>query len=230
MLFFNQGDRVTIIEWGSHTGKIGEVTKIKKDSGGIVWIVVAFGDGSSAESIPQTQLRWTITAEEWGKMSDDYKSEEGGCRFALKLTEAGTVLLPVAVEGLQKMWVNEEIQCICCDRMIRHRPSENTAFHECPYPFDVGYGKCQKCQQSNVQPASYEALVEIAEEHQFASFVWPDDSEEDEPLIVDATTAQAMVAVHDGLSSEKQEQFENLIARSRGHFGKMVDLVWKLAS
>ncbi len=78
--------------------------------------------------------------------------------------------------------------------------------------------------------ATYDVIRRAAEEHQYTHIYWTDDPIRHEPLILDATTAQAMVLVHDTLSEEHQGSFRKLVAGSRAGFLKMLHLTWKTIS
>jgi molybdopterin-guanine dinucleotide biosynthesis protein A len=80
--------------------------------------------------------------------------------------------------------------------------------------------------QDRVVKASYDELAKVKEQHYFACFVWDNDDAEAEPLMIDATTANAMVLVHDALNEKNQRKFREWVGRSRAHFVKMMNFSW----
>jgi len=75
--------------------------------------------------------------------------------------------------------------------------------------------------------ASLEALKAIVDEHQYRYFTWPNDEPEDEPLLIDAFTASAMMKIYDALNLTNQERFRTRLAKSRVGFGILVNFTWE---
>lgn len=87
--------------------------------------------------------------------------------------------------------------------------------------------------------ASLDVLRDIQKTCGGRYIVWPDEggmgdkwifndehAGKFEPLWVDPTTANLMVKVHDACKPANQEKMADWIAKSRAHFGKMVELSW----
>ena len=93
--------------------------------------------------------------------------------------------------------------------------------------------------------ASYEQVKSIFNERSAKTFVWPDEeritetkyettvgkkSITVEPLWIDITTAHMLIIVHDALRPDLQIRMEEWIAKSRAHFGKMIEFGWNHVS
>jgi hypothetical protein len=88
--------------------------------------------------------------------------------------------------------------------------------------------------------AATEQLRWIIHEHQHRGFVWPEEGWFNhgrwsfnrghigllEPLLVDPTTASALLTVRDALNQSNQSIFEKELSAHRGSFGLLVDLTW----
>ena len=118
------------------------------------------------------------------------------------------------------------IHCSCCDKLIEHTPEQNKHFGEEPYPDDEGFGYCFECARSNLKIASYEAVLQVKNEWQYAHFVWPDS--DNEPVMVDGTTAQMLTTVHAAMSYELQKRMERMIAESPQKFLAVIDAGWSV--
>ena len=77
-----------------------------------------------------------------------------------------------------------------------------------------------------IREASWEAIATIKREWTAARLTWPDDEESASPLLVDASTAQVMVLVHDFLSRENRATLEKRVAQSRTWFLAYVNFCW----
>ena len=78
--------------------------------------------------------------------------------------------------------------------------------------------------------ASYAQVRWIVDNHAFRCFTWPNDPEGFEPLLVDGTTANMLVLIHDAICEENQAKMERLIAKHRAHFINLVEFSWKQVS
>ncbi|WP_075881473.1 hypothetical protein [Vreelandella massiliensis] len=81
-------------------------------------------------------------------------------------------------------------------------------------------------------PPTINRLQTIVDEHQYEAFTWQTDDPDDEPLIVDPTTAALLVQVHNMLErrdSAKAQEARAKMAESRARFGLIVDKAWALA-
>ena len=83
--------------------------------------------------------------------------------------------------------------------------------------------------QDETVKASFENLRWILKHHQYRYFVWNNDTEDNQPLLVDAMTAQVLVAVHDAVlegNEEKAAKMRCLIRKDRLNFGNIVEKCW----
>lgn len=90
--------------------------------------------------------------------------------------------------------------------------------------------------------ASYSHIPEILAQKQMRCFVWPEEGEfknastwvfndahagNFEPLMVDIVTASMLRGVHDALiNPANAEKMIRMIAKSRGHFAKIIQIGW----
>lgn len=95
----------------------------------------------------------------------------------------------------------------------------------------------------NPRFASMEA-VQDANDGAYQLLVWPDEGSFDdagnwhfndahhdfEPLMLDMTTASAIIAVFKVLNSANSEKVTRMVGRSRAHFAKVVEVVWGAVS
>ena len=100
----------------------------------------------------------------------------------------------------------------------------------------------ERVRAQDVVFASFERLRQIRTDHQFKAFVWPDEGgfggdgtwtfneahrDAFEPLLIDPTSASAMIVVHDTLNPKNQARFERLMAEDRGWFGMLFEFSWE---
>jgi hypothetical protein len=74
-------------------------------------------------------------------------------------------------------------------------------------------------------------LKQIVEEHQYQEFTWTNDPEE-EPVLVDVQTANALLTIYNALNSKNQKTFNDKLENSRGMFFALVNFAfaWKHVS
>ena len=70
---------------------------------------------------------------------------------------------------------------------------------------------------------SIELLERIVNEHTYREVGWKDET----PLLVDVTTANAMLTVYRALSSRNQARFASMIQQNKGRFCQLVDFCWE---
>lgn len=91
----------------------------------------------------------------------------------------------------------------------------------------------------NVNLACLELLEVIQNQHSCRYFVWPDEGhivegvfffngkhEGFEPLLIDPTTAHAMVSVYEALKPTNRTTFRDMVAKDRGTFAAMLEFCW----
>jgi len=77
-----------------------------------------------------------------------------------------------------------------------------------------------------VVAASQDALLYIRDHHQALAFAWPTDDPGWDPLLVDATTANALITIYYALSVNGQEKFVRMLTNNRLDFTILVDFTW----
>jgi hypothetical protein len=80
----------------------------------------------------------------------------------------------------------------------------------------------------NVLPATYESIRVIAAEHQASKLHWPksDLLPKGRRVLVDATTAHALVAVYNGANDENKAKIEVAVKRGPHMVAKLAALAW----
>lgn len=103
-------------------------------------------------------------------------------------------------------------------RLIITSEDEVEAILSEPYVFD----------SSELAMASLSALRWIKEHKTYRLFTWPGEVESMEPMLVDMTTANAVLTCYDALTKqENREKFERMIMASRAQFLKVVEICWR---
>ena len=80
--------------------------------------------------------------------------------------------------------------------------------------------ECMECFE-NV-PYSLDALRGIIKDHSAVIFRWHDGE-----LLVDVTTANLLVKVHDALGEENRRKHQQMMEKSAASFEKAVKVCWK---
>ena len=89
--------------------------------------------------------------------------------------------------------------------------------------------------------ASYAVILTAIETKTAQYFVWPGEGRFDdhgrfqfnkdhkgfEPLLIDIVSAQMIIKVHDAVSDENKVKLRDRLIKSRGHFGGIMEIVWK---
>ena len=74
--------------------------------------------------------------------------------------------------------------------------------------------------------ASEDALLYIRDHHQALAFAWPTDDPGWDPLLVNATTANALITIYYMLSTDGQEKFVRMLTTYRADFITLVGFTW----
>lgn len=76
--------------------------------------------------------------------------------------------------------------------------------------------------------ASVDSIHWIAD-NGYCKLIWPDADKPAarKPVLVDTTTARALLAVRSALSPDAQDRFDDMIATDRFRFARCVDFAWR---
>ena len=72
--------------------------------------------------------------------------------------------------------------------------------------------------------ASYQSVLDVLHNGAWKTFWWEGYRSE---ILMDMTTANLLVKVHDALSPESQKKMEQMIAASPENFDKVIKISWK---